>query len=248
MHLGRILPTFGDRDPAGITADDVQLWVAEQAKTLKPSSLTNYLTTFRVLLDYCGAEPNPARDRRVKLPRLEQAVVEPPSAEHVETIVALTPLRLRLPLRLLEQSGMRVSEVAELEWRDVDVAGSRLRIRNGKTKAARRWVEVPSWLMSRIAETCPPEDRVPERMVFLGFTARVAQDAMRRACTAAGIPHLHPHDLRHRYASVKIAEGVPVTNLAAQLGHSRKSLTLDTYSHVVMRDGEAPVRSRTGDE
>ena len=66
---------------------------------------------------------------------------------------------------------------------------------------------------------------------------------MSRACTAAGIPHFHPHDLRHRYASVKVAEGVPVTNLAAQLGHSRKSLTLDTYSHVVLHDGEAPVRS-----
>jgi hypothetical protein len=33
---------------------------------------------------------------------------------------------------------------------------------------------------------------------------------------------------------VKIAEGVPVTHVAAQLGHSRKSLTLDTYSHVLV--------------
>jgi integrase len=57
---------------------------------------------------------------------------------------------------------------------------------------------------------------------------------MRRACTAAGLAHYHPHDLRHRYASVKIAEGVPVTDLAAQLGHSKKSMTLDTYSHVLV--------------
>ena len=56
---------------------------------------------------------------------------------------------------------------------------------------------------------------------------------MMRACKAAGIPHYHPHDLRHRYASVKVAEGVPVTAVAAQLGHSRTSLTLDTYSHVM---------------
>jgi integrase/recombinase XerD len=57
---------------------------------------------------------------------------------------------------------------------------------------------------------------------------------MRRACKAAGIAFYSPHDLRHRYASVKIAEGVPVTDLAAQLGHSRKSLTLDVYSHVLI--------------
>ncbi len=60
---------------------------------------------------------------------------------------------------------------------------------------------------------------------------------MTRSCRAAGIPHFSPHDLRHRYASVKISEGVPVTELAAQLGHSRKSLTLDTYSHVLVDKG-----------
>ena len=43
----------------------------------------------------------------------------------------------------------------------------------------------------------------------------------------------HPHDLRNGYASVQIPDGVPVTQLAAQLGHSKKSLTLDVYSHVL---------------
>ena len=31
-----------------------------------------------------------------------------------------------------------------------------------------------------------------------------------------------------------IAQGVPVTTVAAQLGHSRKSMTLDVYSHVLV--------------
>jgi hypothetical protein len=33
---------------------------------------------------------------------------------------------------------------------------------------------------------------------------------------------------------VPVAKCVPVTTVAAQLGHSRKSLTLDTYSHVLV--------------
>jgi integrase len=57
---------------------------------------------------------------------------------------------------------------------------------------------------------------------------------MARACKAAGIAHYHPHDLRHRYASVQIGRGVPVTAVAAQLGHSKKSITLDVYSHVLV--------------
>ena len=34
----------------------------------------------------------------------------------------------------------------------------------------------------------------------------------------------------------KLREGVPVTELAAQLGHARKPMTLDTYSHVLLED------------
>jgi integrase len=85
-----------------------------------------------------------------------------------------------------------------------------------------------------VVDTCPPDDRTPERRVFAGFTVDVANNAMTRACKAAGIAHFHPHDLRHRFASVKLREGVPVTDLAAQLGHSKKSMTLDTYSHVLL--------------
>lgn len=70
--------------------------------------------------------------------------------------------------------------------------------------------------------------------MFVGFSPDVAKNVMARGCRTAGIPHYHPHDLRHRYASVKIAEGVPVTDLAAQLGHAKKSLTLDTHSHVLV--------------
>lgn len=85
-----------------------------------------------------------------------------------------------------------------------------------------------------IQESCPPDDRTPERRVFAGFSPDVAKHTMARACVVAGVPHFSPHDLRHRYASVKIAEGVPVTELAAQLGHSRTSMTLDVYSHVLV--------------
>jgi integrase len=233
-YLKVILNTFGDRDPAQIAFNDVQEWVV--ASGLKASSVRQYLSTLRAVLDYAGltGEANPARDPRLRLPRQIHEVVEPPSALDVDAIIGNVPERHRLPLRVLEQTGMRVGELHEIEWQDVDVAGSRFRIRHGKTASARRWVAVPSWMMVEVQETCPPDDRTPERRVFPGFTPDAAKNAMRKACENAGIAHFHPHDLRHRYASLKIAEGVPVTQVAAQLGHSRNSLTLDTYSHVLV--------------
>jgi integrase len=233
-HLAAILPTFEDHDPAAITPSDVQEWIA--GLPLKPSSIRRYIATLRAVLDFAGVDPNPARDGRVKLPREERALVDPPSATDVDTILSYSPERWRLPLRVLEQTGMRVGELQALEWGDVDEQGSRFRVKQGKTASARRWVAVPDWLMREIARTCPREDRTPERRVFQGFSADVAKNVMARACKAAGIAHRHPHDLRHRYASVQIGRGVPVAQVSAQLGHSRKSLTLDVYSHVVIDD------------
>jgi integrase len=46
---------------------------------------------------------------------------------------------------------------------------------------------------------------------------------MQNACKNAGIASYSPHDLRHMFISVKIREGVPVTQIAAHIGHSRKS-------------------------
>jgi integrase len=233
-HLKRLLPTFGERDLATITPSEIQEWIGVQMVDLKPSSLSRYVATLRQLLDFAGVEPNPARDKRVKLPKIEAAIIEPPSAEQVDAIISHSPPKWRLPLRVLEQTGMRVGELHDLEWRDVDLLESRFRIRNGKTATARRWVAVPVPIMEAIAETCPPDDRTAERRVFPGFSPDVAKNIMARASRAAGIPHFHPHDLRHRYASVKIRDGVPVTDLSAQLGHAKKSLTFDVYSHVLL--------------
>jgi integrase len=131
---------------------------------------------------------------------------------------------------------MRVGEAHQLIWEDVDESRSRFRIKSGKTAAARRWVAVPEELMDEIAATCPRDDRTPERRDFPGFAPRAARDAMARACKAAGIAHRHPHALRHRYISVQIARGVPVANVAAQVGHTKKSMTPDVYTHVLVDD------------
>jgi integrase len=230
----RLMEPMGSRDPLTLTWKDVQEVVTALSKELSPGSVRIYVGTLRQVLEFAGAEPNPAADRRVKLPRNESHVPDPPSGSEVAAIIANAPQKWQLALRVLEQTGMRAGELSKLEWQDVDEANSRFRIRGGKTTSARRWVTVPEWLMSTLVETCPPDDRTPERRVFPGASRQVLGMAMRRGCQAAGLALYSPHDLRHRYASVKVKEGVPVTELAAQLGHARKSMTLDTYSHVLL--------------
>ena len=123
----------------------------------------------------------------MKLPRPAEHIPNPPSAAEVKTIIANAPARWRLAIRLLEQSGMRVGELAHLEWGDVDRANVRLRVRIGKTNAARRWVPIPEWLMEEIEVTCPPDDRTSTRRVFPGAGRQTVGNAMRNACKTAGI-------------------------------------------------------------
>jgi integrase len=237
-QLRTIVPYFDGVDVETLTAADVQEWVSHASERLKPSSVRRHLIVLRAVLDHAGLDPNPARDPRVKLPRQEQTTVEPPSADEVALLVEHVAAKHRLPLRVLEQTGMRVGELHALEWRDVDLAHSRFRVRQGKTQAARRWAACPEWLIAEVSDTCPPDDRAPERRVFPGCSPNAVKAAMQRACKHAGIASYSPHDLRHRYASVQIGRGVPVTQVAAQLGHSRNSLTLDVYSHVLLDEAQ----------
>jgi integrase len=232
VRTAKMLPLIGDLDPQRITPSTVTGLIA--SLELRPSSMRRYVETLASVLDYAGVDPNPVRDSRVRLPREEHSEIEPPSAATVALIVTHSPPRWRLALQTLAETGLRVGELYSLECRDVDEHGSRFRIRSGKTAAARRWVAVPEDLMAEIGRSIPPDDRTPERRVFPGATPSTIKNIMRRACQAAGLSLYSPHDLRHRYASVQIARGVPVTNVAAQLGHSRNSMTLDTYSHVLI--------------
>ncbi|MCL4836440.1 MAG: site-specific integrase [Thermoanaerobaculia bacterium] len=234
-HLRRILPTLGHMAPADITAADVQTLVATLVADLKPASVRRYVTTLRQILDAAGADPNPART--VRLPRIVTEEPQPPTGRQLLAILDHVPARYRLPLILLEQTGIRVGEACSLTWGDVDLAEQRLRLRAARTKTRRaRWVQMPGWVADAVADTCPPDDRAAERPVFPGLTGDVAKNAMARACRAAGIPVFSPHDLRHRRGSLWHGQGVPAKELAARLGHARASMSLDVYAHVMPID------------
>src|SRR6266496_781076 len=184
-HRIRLVDLLGDRDPQTIGWQDVQGVVSSLADDLAPLSVRNYLGTLRIVLDFADLDPNPARDRRVKLPRPDERLPNPPTSAEVETIIANAPRRWRLAIRVLEQTGMRVGELVALEWGDVDRAELQLRIRSGKTNAARRWVSIPEWLMEEIEATCPLDDRTALRRVFPGAGRQTIGNAMRNGCAAA---------------------------------------------------------------
>jgi integrase len=234
IHLLTFNETFGSREPEAITPEDVSAFVA--SSTLKPSSLRQYMGTLRQVLDYAGCSPNPARDKRVRLPKIESEEKNPPTAWQFKSILAAVSAKWRLAIVLLEQTGMRVNEVATLTWGDVDFGFSHVRVTKARSKTGKaRWVKVPEKLLDEISGLLPVEDRGPDRPVFVGATKDVLSSAMYRACKTAQVGSFSPHDLRHRRASLRVGlRDLPIALVSEHLGHTRTSMTLDTYTHVLM--------------
>ncbi len=157
VHIRHLDRTFAAIPVESITADEIQEWIASSGA--KSSTLRVYLSTLRRILDHAGIEPNPARSPRIRLPRSQRVEMEPPSASDVRSMVAEIAPRFRLALTTLAETGMRVGEMVALDWRDVDAARGRFRIRSGKTRTARRWVPLPDALLADILAVTPPDHR-----------------------------------------------------------------------------------------
>ena len=217
------------------TVRDVQELVAAMVEAgLKPATIDKYVTDGpKLVLEFAGLDPNPARDRRVKLPRIVRTETKPPTDLETLAILERVPHRLVLGLVVLEQTAMRVGELVTLPWGDVDVVGDRFRLSRARVKTRHpRWVQLPPWLMDVVADSCPLEDRTETRHVFQ-TTESTLRQAMARACRSAGIPLFSPHDLRHRRASLWHGQGLSVRELMERGGWAKSELPVDLYTHVM---------------
>jgi integrase len=158
-------------------------------------------------------------------------------------------------LRLGETWGLELERLDFLR-REVDVVQQLVpggHIGPLKTRDSRRKVEMGTVVAEKLArhlELHPPrtvtiEDRTdPRRPVTreatLVFTTPTGRPIVRgmpfnqpwnRAAAEAGVPDLTYHGLRHYFATVLIHRGASVKTVQKALGHSRPSITLDTYTH-----------------
>jgi integrase len=235
------------------TADVAALVAALVAKGRKRETIRKAVSALAQALDHSGVTPNPARDRvQVRLPRGDAEEAQPPTGEHVEAVCHLLPARYRLPLLVLDATGMRLGELEGLTWGDVDEQRGRWRVSQAVSKTSRaRWVQVPPVIFEAVTALVAREDRVPERRVFQGFGGDRFRTAVTRACTAAGVPAFSPHDLRHRRISLLHLAGVPWARIGEHVGQPNLAVTANTYSHVLIDETEldyaAVLRPQDGD-
>jgi integrase len=237
--MRNLLAVLGSERIDRITSGNVSELVTRLSETRKRETVRKSLLVLGMVFDHVGIEPNPVRAKTIKLPREQKAEINPPTAAHVLAVYALLPSRYKLPLLVLDASGMRLGELEQLAWGDVDEARSRWRVTAAASKTSRaRWVSVPEPVMRAVGELVPRDDRTPERRVFQGFGGDRFRTAIVRACVAAAVPAFSPHDLRHRRISLLHLTGVPWARIGEHVGQRSLRVTADTYSHVLIDERE----------
>ncbi len=241
VSIGRILPALGSLELGQLDTRRVARFVAELNEAgLARESIRKTLGVLAMILDHGGVSPNPARDRvTVRLPRRKLAELAPPTADALAAVVALLPSSYRLPVVVLDATGMRVGELEALTWGDVDEPRRRWRVSAETSKTSRpRWVTPPADVFAAVVELVPRDDRILEAPVFAGFAASRLRTAIARACRAAAVPLFSPHDLRHRRISLLHLSGIPWARIGEAMGQRSLAATADTYTHVLADEHE----------
>jgi integrase len=202
---------------------------------------------------------NPA-NRAHQLPA-ERPEMRTWSATELRRFLAWTRDDRLFPLwRLMASTGMRRGEALGLSWRDVDLDGHRLSIRQQltrsgdkvrlvapKTDAGRRSIALDEATVEalRALSTAQSAEKVlldsayqDRDLVFcrpdgVAYDPDVITHQFDRAVANAGVPRVRLHDLRHTYATLALKAHVSVNVVSRRLGHSRVSVTQDIYQHVI---------------
>lgn len=158
-------------------------------------------------------------------------------------------------------SGLRIGELAELRWRDVDLASGWLTVCSSKTDAGVRRIELLPVLRDELATYKAAVTAHPDRRVFATSTGaamnpsnirnRILAPSIERANThlvkAGYVPlpdGLTPHKLRHTYTSLLAALGTDPGAMMDLLGHTDPGFTLRVYRHSMRRDDQSRAELR----
>lgn len=224
------------------------LYQAKRKKTSISRKLATLRTFFRFLCREQVVEMNPAR--LVSSPRLEKRLPNVISIDEViqfiETPDAETLLgkRDRAILELLYATGCRVSEVAGMNFEDIDFKHETIRVR-GKGRKERfvpfgskakealgRYIEVRGALMAEA-----PEHKREAKAVFLNYqgtritTRSIGRLVDKYVKESAMANNISPHSLRHSFATHLLSAGADLRAIQELLGHARLSTT-QIYTHV----------------
>lgn len=218
---------------------DYQVHLLRERK-LKPNTVVVRLAALRFL--FVQVLKRPWTVAETPYPKHPDALPTVLSQEEVARLIdaALTPLH-KVVLMTLYATGLRRAELTQLQVSDIDTQRMAIHVRGGKGRKDRDVMLSPV-LLDALRQYWRTLQRKPRRWLFPGgrwhsdverpMTDKVVWYACQQAARRAGIDkRVHPHTLRHSFATHLLEAGVEITVVQRLLGHSSLTTTA-RYLHV----------------
>ena len=238
--------------PTEIGALELREWLGDlYDRGLSAITIRRKLAAVRSLYKFMLREgtisKNPAR--LVRTPKAPKRVPIVPTAEQTNLLVDGVaadkfdrphPERDLLVFELLYGCGLRISELAGLNLDDFDPSERWIRVR-GKGKKERQ-VPYGSKAEAALEKYLAVRETKPEEKALLlnHRKARLSDRFLRQIVTfyarmISGDASLHPHSLRHAFATHLLSDGADLRAIQELLGHSRLATT-QKYTQVSLTD------------
>ncbi len=242
-------------DPREIDHITIREWLSslhsnQNKKTSIARKLAALRTFFQFLVRERVIESNPAK--LVATPRKEKKLPVHLSIEDTVRFIE-TPdsesdfgKRDRAILELLYATGMRVSELVQLNLRDIDFKNKLLRVFGKRRKErivpfgdpAAKALKDYLAVRERFLANAPPSRRDAQPLILNYQGTRMTTRSVGRLIEkyirrCAGIHDISPHALRHSFATHLLDSGADLRDIQELLGHARLSTT-QIYTHVSM--------------
>ena len=248
-----ILPRWGGYQLARINAGEVELWLRSlslaRSSCAKIRNLMSVLFNHGIRHEIC--DRNPIRLVRQSAKRRRIPVVL--TVNEIRRLLSVLPLRERTLVLLDVGTGLRVSELFALKWRDVNFLTNEISVTRSivmqkvgpcKTEASQKPIPLDPCLaktMRRWRKQC--KYRGPDDWIFAspevgGLQPYWGQPIMRKLVRPAAVKlgisaHLGWHTFRHTYSSLLRANRVDIKVMQELLRHASSRVTLDTYTQAV---------------
>ena len=227
-----------------------------EQKGYRPTTINKKVNSLKVYHDFLlkhdmwQEQPIRLKQDRVKVASGSEHTVEALTDEEVERVLEEVKKpqyseRDRLIVYVLLYTAVRVSELVQMKWTDIDFLTQTVVIRGKGGKV--REVGLRSDVIEQL-NRYQLEERASSRFadspyVFISErAANIHRDTVRRTLKSLGESvqlHLYPHLFRRTCATLLLKRGVPIVTVSKILGHHSVDMTSQMYIHTSREDKQA---------
>lgn len=257
-YLKRFFEFSKVNDPKDITLDQIRKfrihlnrYQDENGKELKKITQNYHIIALRSFIKYLSKmDISVISAEKIEVGKNPVSMVEFLEPSELERLLSgangadLRSLRDRAMLELLFSAGLRVSELVSINRDQINLdnqefsvrgKGGKIRIvfvSNAAKNALERYLEKRTDVDPALFVRVLGKGKQAEKIDDLRITQRSVQRIVKYYSKKAGIvKDVHPHTLRHSFATDLLANGADIRSVQAMLGHSSITTT-QVYTHV----------------